>query len=65
MFFNSRFVRVLVGLLLLGVAVLAFLPALTGFTSLDGTVNARFAVIAAPIEGTVQNTPPKVGTAPA
>jgi hypothetical protein len=26
-------------------------------------VNARFAVLAAPIEGTVQNTPPKVGTA--
>ena len=63
MFFNSRFVRVLVGLLLLGVAVFTFLPALTGYTSLDGTVNAHFAVLAAPIDGTIQNTPPKVGTA--
>jgi len=55
--------RILVGVLLLGAAALAVLPALTGYTSLDGTVNARFTVIAAPIEGVVSTTPPKVGTA--
>jgi multidrug resistance efflux pump len=43
-------------------AVLAILPGVTGHTSLDGTVNARFAVLSAPIEGTVLQTPPKVGT---
>ncbi|MET7246364.1 hypothetical protein ABZT49_23705 [Methylobacterium sp. EM32] len=55
--------RILIGALLLGAALLAVLPALTGYTSLDGTVNARFTVIAAPIEGVVSDTPPKVGTA--
>jgi multidrug resistance efflux pump len=62
MFWNSRLVRILVGLLLLGAAVLAVLPSLTGYTSLDGTVNARFTVLAAPIEGVVSAPPPKVGT---
>ncbi|MFE1599799.1 HlyD family secretion protein [Methylobacterium sp. ID0610] len=62
MFWNSRAVRILVGVLLLGAAVLAVLPNVTGYTSLDGTVNARFTIIAAPIEGVVSATPPKVGT---
>jgi multidrug resistance efflux pump len=62
MFLNSRPVRVIVGLLLLTCAAFAVLPALTGYTSLDGTVNARFAVLSAPIEGTVLETPPKTGT---
>ena len=39
------------------------LPGFTGYTSLDGTVNARFALVSAPIEGVVSDTPPKVGTA--
>ncbi|MGH1571965.1 HlyD family secretion protein [Methylobacterium sp. P31] len=60
---NSRGMRVLVGVLLLSAAVLAVLPSFTGYTSLDGTVNARFAVVSAPIEGVVSDTPPKVGTA--
>ncbi|MGT2478287.1 hypothetical protein ACU4GR_03875 [Methylobacterium oryzae CBMB20] len=55
--------RVLVGVLLLSAAILAVLPSFTGYTSLDGTVNARFAVVSAPIEGVVSDTPPKVGTA--
>ncbi len=55
--------RVLVGLALLACAVLAVLPALTGYTSLDGTVNARFAVLSAPIEGMILRTAPKAGTA--
>jgi len=38
-------------------------PAVTGYTSLDGTVNARLTIISAPIEGTVTATPPKVGLA--
>jgi multidrug resistance efflux pump len=42
--------------------VMAILPALTGYTSLDGTVNARISIISAPIEGTVTATPPKIGT---
>ena len=60
---NSRWMRVLVGVLLLSAAILAVLPSFTGYTSLDGTVNARFAVVSAPIEGVVSDTPPKVGTA--
>ncbi|MFC7664795.1 hypothetical protein ACFQWF_21855 [Methylorubrum suomiense] len=51
MFWNTRIVRILVGLALLAIAVLVMLPGLTGYTSLDGTVNARFAVVSAPIEG--------------
>lgn len=59
---NNRSIRLLVGLLLLGAAILAVLPSFTGYSSLDGTVNARFALVSAPIEGVVSDTPPKVGT---
>lgn len=62
MIWNNRFVRITVGLALLAAAILVLLPTLTGYTSLDGTVNARFAVITAPIDGVVAATPPKVGT---
>ncbi|WP_207462678.1 HlyD family efflux transporter periplasmic adaptor subunit [Azospirillum sp. SYSU D00513] len=62
MFWNRRSVRIAVGLLLLLCGILALLPGLTGYTSLDGTVNARFATLSTPIEGMVGNTPPKVGT---
>ncbi|UTD25523.1 HlyD family secretion protein [Bradyrhizobium sp. WD16] len=60
---NRRSVRITVGILLLGGAVVAILPTLTGYTSLDGTVNALITVISAPIDGTVTVTPPKIGTA--
>ncbi|WP_445503252.1 HlyD family secretion protein [Microvirga sp. G4-2] len=62
MFWNKRATRVSVGLLLLGAAGVALMPSLTGYTSLDGTVNARLTVIAAPIDGMVWSAPPKVGT---
>lgn len=62
-FWNRRSVRVTVGILLLGGATVAILPTLTGYTSVDGTVNARITVISAPIDGTVTVTPPKIGTA--
>jgi multidrug resistance efflux pump len=58
---NSRFVRVTVGIVLLAGAVVAILPALTGYTSLDGTVNARVTIVSAPIDGTVTSAPPKIG----
>ena len=60
---NRRSVRITVGILLLVGGVMAILPALTGYTSLDGTVNARISIISAPIDGTVTSTPPKIGTA--
>jgi multidrug resistance efflux pump len=60
-FWNRRFVRITVGILLLVGGVLAILPILTGYTSLDGTVNARISIISAPIDGTVTSTPPKIG----
>ncbi|HWM49111.1 MAG TPA: HlyD family efflux transporter periplasmic adaptor subunit [Xanthobacteraceae bacterium] len=63
MIWNSRFVRILVGIVLLIVAAVVIAPAVTGYTSLDGTVNARLTIISAPIEGTVTATPPKVGLA--
>ncbi len=63
MFWNTRFVRVCVGIALLATGVIVLLPGFTGYTSLDGTVNARFALVSAPIEGVVSDTPPKVGTA--
>ena len=63
MFWNTRFVRICVGLALLATVVVVLLPGFTGYTSLDGTVNARFALVSAPIEGVVSDTPPKVGTA--
>jgi hypothetical protein len=40
-FWNRRSVRITVGILLLVGGIMAILPALTGYTSLDGTVNAR------------------------
>lgn len=63
MFWNSRFARICVGIALLATVVIVLLPGFTGYTSLDGTVNARFALVSAPIEGVVSDTPPKVGTA--
>jgi multidrug resistance efflux pump len=62
MIWNTRAVRVTVGLLLLAAGVVALLPTLTGYTSLDGTVNAPIGIISAPIEGVVTNNPPKIGT---
>src|SRR5262245_36272601 len=62
MIWNTRFVRVTVGLLLLAAGVVALLPTFTGYTSLDGTVNAPIGIVSAPIEGTVTNNPPKIGT---
>lgn len=62
MFWNHRVTRITIGLLLVGTATVALLPGLTGHTSLDGTVNARFTVVSSPIDGTVLYTPPKVGT---
>lgn len=62
-FWNWRSVRIVVGIVLLVGAVMAILPTLTGYTSLDGTVNARITIISAPIDGTVTATPPKMGTA--
>jgi len=62
MIWNKRITRIAVGLLLLACATLAILPSVTGHTSVDGTVNARFVTLSAPIEGTVQKTPPKAGT---
>jgi multidrug resistance efflux pump len=61
-FWNRRSVRITVGILLLVGGIMAILPALTGYTSLDGTVNARISIISAPIDGTVTATPPKIGT---
>jgi multidrug resistance efflux pump len=60
-FWNRRSVRITVGILLLVAGGMAILPAVTGYTSLDGTVNARIAIISAPIDGTVTSTPPKIG----
>ena len=38
------------------------LPGITGHTSLDGTINAQFVIVASPIEGTVISAAPKSGT---
>ncbi|HEV7321422.1 MAG TPA: HlyD family efflux transporter periplasmic adaptor subunit [Ensifer sp.] len=62
MILNHRVTRISVGLLLLVLAVVVLLPGLTGFTSLDGTVNARFAAINAPIDGEIGQAPPRIGT---
>src|SRR5215475_11578492 len=59
MIWNTPLVRVTVGLLLLAAGVVALLPTLTGYTSLDGTVNAPIGIVSAPIEGVVTNNPPK------
>lgn len=63
MIWNHRITRIIVGLLLLVLATVVTLPAITGFTSLDGTVNARFAVVNAPIDGAIAGEPVKVGSA--
>ena len=62
MVWNHRVLRIAVGLLLAGLALVVLLPGLTGYTSLDGTVNARFAIVNAPIDGTIVEATPKVGT---
>jgi multidrug resistance efflux pump len=62
MFWNRRPVRIAVGTFLLAAALIVLLPSMTGYTSLDGTVNARFMVISAPIEGTLVTPPPPSGT---
>ncbi|MBB3659121.1 multidrug resistance efflux pump [Rhizobium sp. BK650] len=62
MIWNHRITRIAVGLLLLALVIIVLLPAITGFTSLDGTVNARFAVVNAPIDGTIADEPLKVGS---
>ncbi|QWW72244.1 HlyD family secretion protein [Rhizobium sp. WYJ-E13] len=62
MIWNHRITRILVGLLILALVIIVSLPAITGFTSLDGTVNARFAVVNAPIDGTIAEEPLKVGS---
>ena len=61
MIWNHRITRIAVGLLLLAIAIIVSLPAITGFTSRDGTVNARFAIINAPIDGMITGEPAKVG----
>jgi len=62
MILNHRITRVTVGILLLILVVVVLLPSLTGFTSLDGTVNARLAVINAPIDGEIAGRPARIGT---
>ncbi|MBB5574840.1 MULTISPECIES: HlyD family secretion protein [Rhizobium] len=62
MIWNHRITRIAVGLLLLTIAIIVSLPAITGFTSRDGTVNARFAIVNAPIDGMISGEPAKVGT---
>ncbi|NRP72812.1 hypothetical protein ILFOPFJJ_03711 [Ensifer psoraleae] len=62
MILNHRMTRITVGILLLMLVVAVLLPGLTGFTSLDGTVNARFATINAPIDGEIAEPPPPIGT---
>ncbi|PDT04963.1 hemolysin D [Rhizobium chutanense] len=62
MIWNHRITRITVGLLLLVIIAVVSLPAITGYTSLDGTVNARFAVVNAPIDGTIAEEPAKVGS---
>ncbi|MDQ0561991.1 multidrug resistance efflux pump [Rhizobium mesoamericanum] len=61
MIWNHRIVRISVGLVLLVLAAIVFLPGLTGVTSLDGTVNARFATVNAPIDGAIAEAPSRVG----
>ena len=62
MIWNHRLLRIAVGLLLVGLVLILLMPGLTGYTSLDGTVNARFAIVNAPIDGTIAQATPKVGT---
>jgi multidrug resistance efflux pump len=62
MILNHRIMRITVGILLLALAASVVLPGFTGFTSLDGTVNARLAVINAPIDGEIVGPPRRIGT---
>ncbi|MBB5661925.1 multidrug efflux pump subunit AcrA (membrane-fusion protein) [Rhizobium leguminosarum] len=62
MIWNHRITRIVVGLMLLTLVTVVSLPTITGFTSLDGTVNARFAVVNSPIDGTIAEEPLKVGS---
>ncbi len=62
MILNHRLTRITVGILLLALAIAVLLPGLTGYSSLDGTVNARFAVINAPVDGEIDKAPPRIGT---
>lgn len=62
MFLNTRFFRVSVGLLIFICLIIVLMPGVTGRSSLDGIVNARFSVISSPIAGVVSYTPPKVGS---
>ncbi|MEF0941278.1 HlyD family secretion protein [Rhizobium sp. BR 362] len=62
MILNHRITRIVIGLVLLAIAVVVSLPAITGFTSRDGTVNARFAIVNSPIDGMISGEPAKVGT---
>lgn len=62
MILNHRLTRITVGILLLALAIAVLLPGLTGYSSLDGTVNARLAVINAPIDGEIEKPAPRIGT---
>lgn len=62
MILNHRLTRITVGILLLALAIAVLLPGLTGYSSLDGTVNARLAVINAPINGEIEKPAPRIGT---
>jgi len=62
MFWNRRAVRIATGVVLLILGVIVALPNITGYTSLDGTVNARLIAVVAPIEGTVIDTAPATGS---
>lgn len=62
MFWNRRAVRIGVGLALLALGLIVVLPTITGYTSLDGIVNARLWIVVAPIEGTVVTAAPPAGT---
>ncbi|GES53761.1 hemolysin D [Rhizobium sp. NBRC 114257] len=61
MIWNHRITRVTVGVLLLALAIVVSFPAITGYTSRDGTVNARLALLNAPIDGVISGEPAKVG----
>ncbi|MCG5480377.1 HlyD family secretion protein [Sinorhizobium alkalisoli] len=62
MILNHRITRITIGVLLLVLVAVVLLPGLTGFTSLDGTVNARLAVVNAPIDGEIAGPPARIGT---
>ena len=61
MIWNHRITRITFGLLLLALTIIVSLPAITGYTSRDGSVNARLAIVNAPIDGVISGEPTKVG----